>query len=143
MSSNPWYSNGLRFECTACGNCCRNHGQYSFVNLTEREVSAAAAFLALEREEFLARYCERQPGYHPALKMDAPACPFLQADNRCAIYPVRPMQCRTWPFWSENLVRETWEGPVKDCCPGLDSGPLHSAAEVERIARETDEWYAR
>ena len=142
MSHNPWYKNGLRFECTACGNCCRNHGGYTFVNLTEVELREIPSFLGITRAEFLERYCDKQPGYHPSLKMDAPACPFLQHDQRCAIYPVRPMQCRTWPFWRENLAREVWEGPVKDCCPGVDSGPLHSCDEVERIARECDQWYS-
>ena len=77
-----------------------------------------------------------------SLRMDAPACPFLQEDQRCGIYPVRPKQCATWPFWEENLERENWEGSVKDCCPGIGKGKLHSAAEVERVARETEEWYA-
>jgi Fe-S-cluster containining protein len=143
MDSKPWYQNGLRFECTACGNCCRNHGEYSFVNLTEPEVRAIAGYLKLGREEFLERYCDKKPGFHPALKMDAPACPFLGDDNRCGIYPVRPKQCATWPFWSENLAREIWEGPVKQCCPGLDTGKLYPADEVERIARDNDDWYSQ
>ena len=141
MNSKPWYSNGLRFECTGCGNCCRNHGEYSYVSLAEAELEAIPRFLGISRQEFLARYCDKEPGFHPTLKMDAPACPFLGADQRCAIYPVRPKQCRTWPFWTENLARETWEGPVKQCCPGIGRGPLYPAAEVERIARENDAWY--
>jgi hypothetical protein len=40
------------------------------------------------------------------------------------------------------LVEETWKGPVKECCPGIDKGPLVPREEVERIARETDEWYS-
>jgi Fe-S-cluster containining protein len=35
-------------------------------------------------------------------------CIFLrEADGqrKCAIYPVRPSQCRTWPFWPSNLAR--------------------------------------
>lgn len=143
MSHNTWYSNGLRFECRTCGNCCRNHGAYTYVNLTEVELSAIPAFLGLSRAEFLTRFCDKQAGFHPALLMDAPACPFLGADNLCAIHPVRPMQCRSWPFWSENLSEEVWRGPVKECCPGLDSGPLYPAAEIERIARESDQWYTR
>ena len=73
--------------------------------------------------------------------MDDPACPFLGADNRCHIYPVRPKQCATWPFWEENLERASWDGPVRECCPGIGSGPLHSAEEVERLAAETEAWY--
>jgi Fe-S-cluster containining protein len=56
--------------------------------------------------------------------MDEPACAFLDENNRCKIYPVRPKQCATWPFWTENLERAAWEGPVKDCCPGIGKGEL-------------------
>ncbi|MCC7012665.1 MAG: YkgJ family cysteine cluster protein [Planctomycetes bacterium] len=142
MEHKPWYANGLRFECTRCGNCCRNHGEYTFVSLSEVELRQIPAFLGVSRDEFLARYCELEAGFHPTLKMDAPACPFLGADQSCAIYPVRPKQCRTWPFWTENLREATWRGPVKECCPGIDQGKLHSAEEIERTARENDAWYS-
>lgn len=141
MSLKPWYENGLRFRCTQCGECCRNHGQYTFVNLTEVELREIPQFLGLPRSEFLERFCVKEPGFHPTLRMDSPACPFLGADNRCQIYPVRPLQCRTWPFWKENLVRETWEGAVKDVCPGIGEGELHSRDEIERIADETERWF--
>jgi Fe-S-cluster containining protein len=142
MSDKPWYANGLRFQCQRCGACCRNHGEYAYVSLTEVELREIPAFLGLTPEEFRARYTETEPGTLPTLRMDRPACPFLTADQACAISPVRPMQCRTWPFWTENLVRETWDGPVRECCPGIGRGPLHPAEEVERIARENDRWYA-
>ncbi len=141
MTAKPWYENGLRFRCTRCGECCRNHGEYTFVNLTEVELREIPAFLGIGRAEFLARYCTKEPGFHPTLRMDTPACPFLGADSRCQIYPVRPLQCRTWPFWKENLVRETWEGPVKDVCPGIGEGDLHPREEIERIADETERWF--
>lgn len=140
MPSKPWYSKGLRFSCTCCGNCCRNHGDYAFVYLARHDVAAIAGFLGLPEARFLAEYCQRAEGW-VTLRMDEPACPFLQEDNRCAIYPVRPKQCATWPFWEENLERATWEGPVAECCPGIGHGPLVSAAEAERIARETEDWY--
>ena len=140
MPHKPWYSKGLRFACTQCGNCCRNHGAYAYVYLAEADVRAIARHLKLSRARFLERYCKREDGW-VTLRMDAPACPFLQADNRCGIYPVRPKQCATWPFWVENLKRAAWEGPVKDCCPGIGKGELRSAEEVARIARENEEWY--
>ena len=135
-----WYSNGLRFECRRCGNCCKNRGDYAYVYLAERDVSAIARYLDLPRDEFLARYCRHEDGW-TILAMDRPACPFLTAESACSIYPVRPKQCATWPFWKENLKRERWDGPVRDTCPGIGSGPLYSAQEIERSARETEEWY--
>lgn len=142
MSSKPWYANGLRFECTQCGRCCKNHGRYTFVNLSPRDMERIPKFLGLSRREFLDRFCHTAPGFHPSLRFDAEACPFLDAENRCRIYPVRPMQCETWPFWTENLVEDVWKGEVKECCPGLDQGPLYSADEIERRARATEDDFA-
>jgi len=141
MSPKPWYHKGLRFQCTQCGHCCTNHGEYSYVYLAEADVVAIAGHLGLARRSFLERHCAQDEGY-TILRMDAPACPFLGDDQRCKIYAVRPRQCATWPFWEENLERARWEGPVKECCPGIGEGPAHPAEEVERIARETEEWYA-
>jgi Fe-S-cluster containining protein len=140
MAHKPWYENGLRFSCTRCGNCCRNHGAYTYVYLAPRDVSAIARHLGLEEGVFVARYCQIEDGW-TSLRMDSPACPFLEPGNTCAIYPVRPKQCATWPFWKENLERSTWEGEVKADCPGIDKGELHPREEIERIARETEEWY--
>jgi uncharacterized protein len=139
MSSKPWYSNGLRFECTRCGNCCRNHGEYTHVYLTSRDVSAIARHLGISERSFLETHCQAEEGW-VVLRMDRPACPFLQAGNTCAIYPVRPKQCATWPFWKENLRRAVWEGEVARDCPGIGKGELHSREEIERIARENAEW---
>ena len=140
MTDKPWYSKGLRFSCTRCGNCCRNHGAYAYVYLAEADVSAIARHLELDRATFLSRYCQEEDGW-VTLRMDTPACPFLGDGNACAIYPVRPKQCATWPFWRENLVRTTWEGEVTADCPGIGKGELHPREEIERVARETAEWY--
>ena len=140
MASNRWYSKGLRFGCTRCGNCCRNHGDYTHVYLTQRDVTAISGHLDLSEARFLEDYCEERDGW-VTLRMDRPACPFLGGDNTCGIYPVRPKQCATWPFWKENLDRATWEGPVRTTCPGLGTGRLYSAEEIETIAEETEAWY--
>lgn len=137
---NPWYEKGLRFRCTQCGNCCRNHGEYAYVYLSEADIAAIAGHLDLERAAFLSAYCREEDGW-VTLRMDQPACPFLAEDNRCGIYAVRPKQCRTWPFWRENLVRSTWDGPVRECCPGIDTGDLVPFEEIERQARETEEGF--
>ena len=142
MESKPWYAKGLRFECSQCGNCCKNHGAYTYVNLSPADTRRIAAHLGLSRTDFLREHCELEPGFFPHLRNDGEACRFLTAEGRCRIYPVRPVQCATWPFWRENLERETWDGPVRTCCPGIGQGPTHSAEEIERRADETERCYA-
>ena len=133
----PWYHKGLRFECTGSGNCCRNHGAYAYVYLSDREVAAIAAHLGLERRIFFERYCVLEDGW-TVLRMDRPACAFLTVENRCSIYPVRPKQCATWPFWKENLDERVWQREVQSTCPGVGQGPLFDAATIVRLARETE-----
>ena len=50
--STPWYGEGLRFECSQCGNCCRNHGEYGYVYLMPPEVTALAELLGLDEATF-------------------------------------------------------------------------------------------
>jgi Fe-S-cluster containining protein len=52
---------------------------------------------------------------------------------RCRVYPVRPRQCRTWPFWAENLRRHVWYGEVRKRCPGVGKGRRYGAEEIESI----------
>lgn len=139
--SNPrFYEQGIAFECTACGRCCKTHGEYSYVYLAEADIDAISAYLGLHRHEFLERSCGTEDGYVFLRSTDSD-CLFLEG-QRCRIYPVRPKQCSTWPFWLENLVsEETWNGPVRSCCPGIGQGKIHSAQEIEAIARSRDDWY--
>ena len=59
-------------------------------------------------------------------------CVFYDRQAGCTIYPVRPRQCRTWPFWESNVVTpEAWQ---KTCvvCPGTGQGELISEEEITR-----------
>ena len=38
-------------------------------------------------------------------------------------------------------MRARWEGPVSEICPGIGEGPLVPRDEIERQARETEDWY--
>ena len=139
----PWYEKGLPFSCTACGNCCKSNGEYSHVYLREEEVAAIAEYLALDPVLFLREQLVVEDGWI-SLQPDLPECQFLDGEGRCGIYPVRPVQCRTWPFWEINLDESTWRGEVNKICPGSrnsDPAKLHPAAKVEAITKATEDWY--
>lgn len=143
----PWYADGLRFECTLCGNCCS--GPEGVVWFTPEEGQAIAASLGLSEGDFLERY-SRRVGQRRSLR-EVPSegghdCVFLareRADGRpravCSIYAVRPTQCRTWPFWPANLeTHDAWDGAKRRTpCPGMDSGRLHTFVEIT-IARDRE-----
>jgi hypothetical protein len=133
----PWYVDGLRFGCTACGKCCHNHGDgYEHVFSTRSERKAIAAHLGISLRSFERRYCHRVAG-RLSFVGQGDACVFLE-EGLCAIYPLRPKQCRTFPFWPELLEdRETWERDVAAFCPGAGEGPLH---DLNALRRALAEW---
>lgn len=50
----------------------------------------------------------------------------------CSLYEARPKQCRTWPFWPENLASpEDWEEAGEEC-PGINTGKLRGLEEIEK-----------
>jgi Fe-S-cluster containining protein len=131
MSQQPWYRDGLRFECTGCGNCCT--GGPGFVWVTNEEIAALAAAIGEDDLERFERLYVRKIGIRKSLKeFSNYDCVFLDAETRkCTVYPARPRQCRTWPFWDSNLASpETWQQTC-EACPGSGHGKLYQLAEIE------------
>lgn len=131
-----WYKEGIRFQCLACGECCSDHGEYTYIYLVKTDIHAISAFMHITKKDFLNQFCIMDDGLI-YLKMTGSACPFL-VEKKCSLYPVRPLQCRTWPFWEENLIPGTWEKEVLPFCPGIGSGVLYSSGEIEQIARDLE-----
>jgi len=90
-----------------------------------------AHFFELSPETFLRSFCEKDDG-ETILKSCRGMCVFLKR-NLCSAYPVRPSQCRTWPFWTANLKQAFWNGLLRDRCPGIGQGPFYSEDEIEQI----------
>lgn len=136
----PWYRDGLRFECTGCGACCVTRGDCEYVFLNDADAESIAGYLGLTVNDFAERHCVGEDGV-TWLEMPGAECVFLERRSRCRIYPVRPRQCSSWPFWTENISSErTWAEIVIALCPGAGRGPLFSADEIARIARDRDAW---
>jgi uncharacterized protein len=130
----PWYAEGVRFACQPdCGKCCTRHGTYDYVYLEGDDVQRLASHFDVTVEEFRARWTKKDDG-HTVLKMDGPACPFLQG-ALCTVYQARPGQCGSFPFWPENLKsRAAWD-ELGAFCPGIGQGdlvPLHEIREQLR-----------
>jgi Fe-S-cluster containining protein len=133
MSSRPWYHEGLRFRCLACGQCCT--GAPGHVWLRAAEIAALAAALGMEAPAFEAAFV-RTLGQRKSLteRDDGDCVLFDKATRRCTVYDARPAQCRTWPFWASNLRSpETWE-ETRQACPGTRRGPLVDRQQIDRQA---------
>jgi Fe-S-cluster containining protein len=96
-----------------------------------------AEHLEQSTRSFRARYLVRMDGEW-SLGSRGDACVFLEEGGGCAVYPVRPRQCRTWPFWPQNLRKAVWEREVVDLCPGIGRGRLYTEAEIRAVARAAE-----
>src|SRR5882672_4752809 len=128
-----WYENGLRFRCTRCGNCCTGPPGYVWVN--DAEIASIAEFRGETVEEVVGLYTRKVGRGEPSLREKPNGdCIFYEHGQGCTIYPVRPRQCRTWPFWDSNLESpETWQ-EVQEVCPGAGKGNFFSLEEIEAQA---------
>lgn len=130
MDHQPWYRQGLKFECTECGDCCT--GAPGYVWVTKLEIAQMAEVLGITPDEFERRYV-RHVGIRRSLKELANYdCVLLDGQTRhCRVYAARPRQCRTWPFWESNLQsREAWQHTCQ-ICPGSGSGRVYQLEEIE------------
>lgn len=129
MDEKPWFSNGLRFRCTGCGDCCT--GAPGFVWVNREEIAGLASRLRLDVAEFETRYV-RKVGIRKSLVEYANGdCVFFDPNTRgCTVYEDRPRQCRTWPFWESNVAsEEAWQHTC-EVCPGSGKGKLHAVEHV-------------
>lgn len=133
----PWYRDGLRFECTQCGNCCT--GAPGHVWVTDDDIRAIAEYLDKPVGEI--RLLNTRPAQGRVSLNEYPNgdCVYFDPQaRRCTIYPVRPLQCRTWPFWKSNLAtREDWQR-TQQTCPGTNTGEFVSLDEIETVAAESN-----
>ena len=126
----PWYHDGLHFECTRCGKCCT--GEPGFVWVDDAELAAIAEFRGEPLEEVRDRFTRRVLNRRSLREKANSDCVFYDRREGCTIYEVRPRQCRSWPFWERNVrTPEAWRETCRSC-PGAGQGELISADEITR-----------
>ncbi len=128
-----WYLDGLRFTCTRCGNCCT--GAPGTVRVSDVEIGALADHLGVDEDRFRRDYTGRLRGGGVSLgEKPNRDCVFWDRREGCTVYPVRPKQCHSWPFWSAVVhSEERWAEEAKGC-PGMNRGALHDVARIDALA---------
>jgi len=152
-AGNPWYANGLHFTCTQCGNCCT--GGPGYVWISKEEIVRLAEFLQTTPESVVEKYCRKVDGRFSLKERRTSEglydCVFLKEQpfstggiastkKACSVYSVRPLQCRTWPFWPEILsTREGWKRAGKRC-HGIDQGNRFFDRQTIESIRDAKDW---
>lgn len=114
--------------------------------ISREEIKAAAAKVGMEVGEFMVRYVHKVPeglSLNERETEHGMDCVFLDRESMpgkavCGLYEARPLQCRTFPWWPENLKSEnTWKRTARGC-EGIGRGPVVRIEEI-RIQRELQE----
>lgn len=104
---------GLRHSdklCGQCGLCCRT---CTPINLTPQDITNISSFLNMSITDFHIKYVETD-GETFYFKYTKP-CVFLY-ENKCSIYPVRPLVCKAYPYSEstrEVIFREGCDIPIE------------------------------
>ena len=128
-----WYSKGLRFECSQCGDCCTGAEGYDWVN--QAEIDAMAARMQITSELFEEQFVRRVGVRRSLTERPGGDCVLLDAETRgCTVYEDRPRQCRTWPFWNSNLKSAASWNEAAESCPGCNKGDLVPLEKIQEQA---------
>lgn len=130
-----FYKNGIKFICRECGACCANPEKTeACLYLSMDDIKNISMYMNISLRDFKNNYTLQKDSYI-ILKEPDEDCLFLE-NNRCKIYPVRPAQCRAWPFWESMLNIKSWKESVRSICKGIGNGKLYSCKDIEYISKE-------
>lgn len=102
-------------DCLSCANCCRTLGP----RLTDRDIDRIAPRLKLKPHELVETYLRLdEDGDYVFRQMP---CPFLGADNYCAIYGDRPRACREYPHTDRKKFYQIHALTIRNAttCPAV------------------------
>jgi uncharacterized protein len=104
-----------KIDCLECGNCCKTTSPI-FRDIDVKRISKK---MKISTKEFENSYLTRDEDDDLVLKT-AP-CTFLNADNSCSIYDIRPQACREYPHTDRKKVVQVMELTEKNMliCPAV------------------------
>ncbi len=105
-------------NCTACAHCCKTMTP----TFTESDLLRIATHIGLTPEAFREKWLVQDADNGDWVNRKTP-CQFLQPDNRCGIYAVRPADCREFPHHDKrpfDLWNDTFIGNVDKCPATFD-----------------------
>ena len=93
----------MGFKCQHCGECCRNVSAQ--INLSIADLNRICQFLKCEIEQIMPKigivpFLSENNNFYYELGLNLP-CQFRK-NERCTIYPARPLNCRMFPYFILN-----------------------------------------
>jgi Fe-S-cluster containining protein len=102
-------------DCLTCANCCKTTSPI----FTEKDISRISKHLKMKEGRFIEQYLQRDDEDFMVLK-SAP-CTFLDHDNTCFIYEVRPKACSEYPHTNRKKFIQLTDLTLKntEICPAV------------------------
>lgn len=102
-----------RFNCLECANCCSSISPI----VTDKDIVRLAKALRMKPSALVTEYLNLDEEGDYVFKQTP--CPFLGADNYCAVYEDRPKACREYPHTDRNKMQQILTLTARNCevCP--------------------------
>ncbi|MGD8514778.1 MAG: YkgJ family cysteine cluster protein [Granulosicoccaceae bacterium] len=130
----------LRFECTRCGACCCGDEDH-YIAVREQDLQAICDHLDISLAWLKRRYIEHLTRHYYTVRIgDDGRCVFLNRQGDCRIYPVRPVQCQTYPYWPEILADNKHWHAEANRCEGINRGNIVPLELITRALRRQQQF---
>jgi Fe-S-cluster containining protein len=87
-----------KIDCLTCANCCKTTPPI----ITNRDIERISKHLRLKQGQFMEKYILMDNDGDYIFKITP--CTFLDENNYCMIYDVRPKACREYPHTDANKI---------------------------------------
>lgn len=86
-----------KIDCLDCANCCKNHSP----TFKATDIKRISKYLKIKESDLIEKYLKLDEDNDWVL-LNSP-CSFLNQDNTCQIYDVRPSDCARFPYTDEDV----------------------------------------
>ena len=104
-----------KIDCLSCANCCKTTSPIFY----QKDIERLAKRLRMRPGEFIDKYLRIDEDKDYVLTRSP--CPFLGADNYCAVYEDRPAACREYPHTNRKNMYQVLDLAYKNTlvCPAV------------------------
>lgn len=116
-----------KIDCLSCGNCCKTTSPI----FRDVDVKRIAKKFKTSTRDFENKYLKKDEDGD--LVLQSSPCAFLEEDNSCFIYDVRPQACREYPHTNRKKVAQVLDLTLKnlEICPAVK-------ITVEKVVEQFD-----
>ena len=104
-----------KMDCLSCANCCKTTSPI----FRDADIRRISKHLRIKEGKFISDYLRMDEEQDYVLKSSP--CSFLEKDNSCSIYDVRPLACREYPHTDRKNMFQLLEITAENSliCPAV------------------------